>query len=89
MAFLALIKSINPDLVNLRESLSKEPKENLRQAFMLAHQCLDVPPLLEPEGKNQNEDVIISHDGYHSNMKNSLFFSLQTWRAPRRTSSPS
>ncbi|XP_032442163.1 dystrophin isoform X1 [Xiphophorus hellerii] len=49
MAFLALIKSINPDLVNLRESLSKEPKENLRQAFMLAHQCLDVPPLLEPE----------------------------------------
>ncbi|XP_043962645.1 uncharacterized protein clmnb isoform X1 [Gambusia affinis] len=49
MAFLALIKSIKPDLVNLRESLSKEPKENLRQAFMLAHLCLDVPPLLEPE----------------------------------------
>ncbi|XP_014849059.1 PREDICTED: calmin-like [Poecilia mexicana] len=49
MAFLALIKSINPDLVDLRESLSKEPKENLHQAFMLAHQCLDVPPLLEPE----------------------------------------
>ncbi|XP_054900442.1 calmin [Poeciliopsis prolifica] len=49
MAFLALIKSIKPELVDLRQSLSKEPRENLRQAFMLAHQCLDVPPLLEPE----------------------------------------
>lgn len=49
MAFLALIKSINPELVDLRGSLSKEPKENVAQAFMLAHQCLDLPPLLEPE----------------------------------------
>ncbi|XP_015249972.1 PREDICTED: uncharacterized protein LOC107097360 [Cyprinodon variegatus] len=49
LAFLALIKSMNPDLVDLRESLSKEPKENIQQAFMVAHQCLDVPLLLEPE----------------------------------------
>ncbi|KAM4713100.1 calmin [Anableps anableps] len=53
LAFLALIKSVNPDLVDLRASLSKEPKENINQAFTLAHQCLNVPPLLEPEGKNQ------------------------------------
>ncbi|XP_004083858.2 spectrin beta chain, erythrocytic isoform X1 [Oryzias latipes] len=49
LAFLALIKSINPDLVDLRESLSKPPEENLQQAFTVAHRSLDVPPLLEPE----------------------------------------
>uniref|UniRef100_A0A3P9IQ83 Spectrin beta chain, erythrocytic n=1 Tax=Oryzias latipes TaxID=8090 RepID=A0A3P9IQ83_ORYLA len=49
LAFLALIKSINPDLVDLRESLSKPPKENLQQAFTVAHRSLDVPPLLELE----------------------------------------
>ncbi|XP_024147028.1 nesprin-1 isoform X3 [Oryzias melastigma] len=49
LAFLALIKSINPDLVNLRESLSKPPKENLQQAFTVAHCSLEVPPLLELE----------------------------------------
>ncbi|CAN9507633.1 unnamed protein product [Ophioblennius macclurei] len=48
-AFLGLIKSINPDLVDLRESLSKQPKENIQQAFTIAHQSLDIPPLLEPE----------------------------------------
>lgn len=52
LAFLALIKSINPDLVDLRASLSREPKENVQQAFIIAHQSLDVPPLLEPEGKS-------------------------------------
>uniref|UniRef100_A0A8C7ZFX4 Calmin b n=1 Tax=Oryzias sinensis TaxID=183150 RepID=A0A8C7ZFX4_9TELE len=49
LAFLALIKSINPDLVDLRESLSKPPKENLQQAFTVAHRSLGVPPLLELE----------------------------------------
>ncbi|XP_041831096.1 dystrophin, isoforms A/C/F/G/H isoform X2 [Melanotaenia boesemani] len=49
LAFLAMIKSINPDLVDLKENLSKEPKDNIQQAFMIAHHNLDVPPLLEPE----------------------------------------
>ncbi|XP_026196811.1 uncharacterized protein zgc:100997 isoform X2 [Anabas testudineus] len=49
LAFLALIKSVNPDVVDLRESLSREPRENIEQAFMIAHQSLDIPPLLEPE----------------------------------------
>ncbi|XP_047430505.1 dystrophin, isoforms A/C/F/G/H isoform X2 [Mugil cephalus] len=49
LAFLAMIKSINPDLVDLWDSLSREPKENIQQAFIIAHQSLDVPPLLEPE----------------------------------------
>ncbi|XP_044232204.1 uncharacterized protein clmnb [Thunnus albacares] len=49
LAFLAMIKSINPALVDLRESLSREPRENIHQAFMIAHHSLDIPPLLEPE----------------------------------------
>uniref|UniRef100_A0A3B4H6U4 Calmin n=1 Tax=Pundamilia nyererei TaxID=303518 RepID=A0A3B4H6U4_9CICH len=49
LAFLALVKSINPVMVDLRESFHRDPVENIRQAFMIAHHSLDVPPLLEPE----------------------------------------
>ena len=51
LAFLAMIKSINPALVDLRETLSREPRENIQLAFTIAHNSLDIPPLLEPEGK--------------------------------------
>uniref|UniRef100_A0A8D2ZT67 Calponin-homology (CH) domain-containing protein n=1 Tax=Scophthalmus maximus TaxID=52904 RepID=A0A8D2ZT67_SCOMX len=44
-----MIKSINPDLVDLRESLSREPREIMQQAFTVAHHSLDITPLLEPE----------------------------------------
>ncbi|XP_030577751.1 calmin isoform X2 [Archocentrus centrarchus] len=49
LAFLALVKSINPVMVDLRESFFRDPKENIQQAFMIAHHSLDIPPLLEPE----------------------------------------
>lgn len=52
LAFLAMIKSIDPDLVDLRDSLSREPRDNIQLAFTVAHHSLDIPPLLEPEGKN-------------------------------------
>ena len=52
LALLAMIKSINPALVALRESLSREPRKNIQQAFMIAHHSLDIPTLLEPEGKS-------------------------------------
>lgn len=51
LAFLALIKSINPYLVDLTESLSKQPRENIQLAFTIAQHSLDIQPLLEPEGK--------------------------------------
>lgn len=50
MAIVALIKSINPALVDLRESLSSDPRQNIQLAFEIAHRCLDIPPLLESEG---------------------------------------
>ncbi|XP_032398732.1 uncharacterized protein clmnb isoform X2 [Etheostoma spectabile] len=49
LAFLAMIKSINPALVDMKESLPREPREKIQLAFMIAHHSLDIPPLLEPE----------------------------------------
>ncbi|XP_008285598.1 eukaryotic translation initiation factor 5B [Stegastes partitus] len=75
LAFLALIKSINPGLVDLKESLSREPKENIQLAFMTAHQSLDIPPLLEPEDvmcTSPDEQSIITYIsmflGHHSSI---------------------
>lgn len=50
MAIVALIRSINPALVDLRESWSSDPRQNLQLAFNIADRCLDIPPLLESEG---------------------------------------
>ncbi|KAI4801806.1 hypothetical protein KUCAC02_019677 [Chaenocephalus aceratus] len=64
LAFLAMIKSINTALVDLRASLSREPRENIKLAFMLAHHNLDIPPLLEPEdvsGTSPDEQSIITY----------------------------
>ncbi|XP_029318618.1 calmin [Cottoperca gobio] len=64
LAFLAMIKSINPALVDLRESLSREPRENIQLAFMIAHHSLDIPPLMEPEdvsGTSPDEQSIITY----------------------------
>uniref|UniRef100_UPI003AADDB7A uncharacterized protein clmnb isoform X3 n=1 Tax=Centroberyx gerrardi TaxID=166262 RepID=UPI003AADDB7A len=49
LAFLAMIKSIDPGLVDLRDSLSRAPRENIQEAFMIAQRSLGIPPLLEPE----------------------------------------
>ncbi|KAL7388846.1 hypothetical protein ABVT39_021797 [Epinephelus coioides] len=64
LAFLALIKSLNPALVDLRESLSREPRENILLAFTIASHSLDIPPLLEPEdvlGTSPDERSIITY----------------------------
>ncbi|KAM8846250.1 uncharacterized protein clmnb [Synchiropus picturatus] len=64
LAFLALIKSLNPALVDLRESLSREPRENMQQAFAVAQRSLEIPPLLEPEDvlrSSPDEQSIITY----------------------------
>ncbi|XP_055362352.1 uncharacterized protein clmnb isoform X2 [Betta splendens] len=64
LAFLAVIKSINPGLVDLRASLSREPRDNVERAFALAHQHLDIPRLLEPEDvtcSSPDEQSIITY----------------------------
>ncbi|XP_059208702.1 calmin [Centropristis striata] len=49
LAFLAVIKSIDPSLVDMRKALLRNAKENLEDGFRIAHYSLGIPRLLEPE----------------------------------------
>ncbi|XP_041810483.1 calmin isoform X2 [Chelmon rostratus] len=49
LAFLAVIKSIDPSLVDMRRALLRTARENLEDAFRIAHYSLGIPRLLEPE----------------------------------------
>ncbi|KAM6912176.1 uncharacterized protein clmna [Xenentodon cancila] len=49
LAFLALIKSIDSSLVDMRKALLRSPRENLEDAFRISHFSLGIPRLLEPE----------------------------------------
>ncbi|XP_061667374.1 uncharacterized protein LOC133496170 isoform X2 [Syngnathoides biaculeatus] len=64
LAFLALIKSVNPTLVDLKESLSMEPRECIEQAFTIAHRYFDMPTLLDAQDVARNspdEQSIITY----------------------------
>lgn len=50
LAFLAVIKSIDPSLVDMRRALLRSSRENIEEAFRTAHYSLGIPRLLEPEG---------------------------------------
>ncbi|XP_051941632.1 uncharacterized protein clmna isoform X2 [Hippocampus zosterae] len=54
LAFLAVIKSIDPSLVDMRRALLRSAQENLDDAFRIAHYCLGIPRLLEPEDVTTN-----------------------------------
>ncbi|XP_029807746.1 calmin [Suricata suricatta] len=49
MAFLAVIKAIDPSLVDMKQALEDSMRENLEKAFRIAHEALHIPRLLEPE----------------------------------------
>ncbi|XP_058511358.1 calmin [Ochotona princeps] len=49
MAFLAIIKAIDPSLVDMKQALEDSPRENLEKAFSVAHEVLHIPRLLDPE----------------------------------------
>lgn len=53
LAFLAVIKSIDPSLVDMRKALLRTAKENLEDGFRIAHYSLGIPRLLEPEGNKK------------------------------------
>lgn len=54
LAFLAVIKSIDTSLVDMRKALLRTPRENLEDAFRIAHYSLGIPRLLEPEDVTLN-----------------------------------
>ncbi|XP_036061378.1 calmin isoform X3 [Onychomys torridus] len=49
LAFLAVIKAIDPSLVDMKQALEDSTRENLEKAFRIAHDILHIPRLLEPE----------------------------------------
>uniref|UniRef100_A0A2K6EI59 Calmin n=2 Tax=Propithecus coquereli TaxID=379532 RepID=A0A2K6EI59_PROCO len=49
LAFLAVIKAIDPSLVDMKQALEDSTRENLEKAFSIAHDALSIPRLLEPE----------------------------------------
>lgn len=51
LAFLAIIKAIDPSLVDIKKGLENTAGENLEDAFRIAYYNLGIPRLLEPEGK--------------------------------------
>lgn len=59
LAFLAVIKSIDPSLVDMRKALLRTARENLEEAFRIAHYSLGIPRLLEPEGKEKKHEMIL------------------------------
>lgn len=61
LAFLAVIKSIDTSLVDMRKALLRTPRENLEEAFRTAHYSLGIPRLLEPEGSKTIWTLLQSH----------------------------
>ncbi|XP_028919924.1 calmin isoform X3 [Ornithorhynchus anatinus] len=49
LAFLAVIKAIDPTLVDMKQALEDSARENLERAFSVAQDRLHIPRLLEPE----------------------------------------
>lgn len=58
LAFLAVIKSIDPSLVDMRRALLRSPRENIEEAFRTAHYSLGIPRLLEPEGTTDSLNAL-------------------------------
>lgn len=59
LAFLAIIKSIDSTLIDMRKALLRNAKENVEDAFRIAHYSLGIPRLLEPDGNKKNKQNLI------------------------------
>ncbi|NXO01505.1 SYNE2 protein, partial [Rhinopomastus cyanomelas] len=64
LPFLAIIQTLQPGLVDLEKAKSRSNKENLKEAFIIAEQELNIPRLLEPEDvdiMNPDEKSIMTY----------------------------
>lgn len=59
LAFLAVIKAIDPSLVDMKAALEDSMRENLEKAFRIAHDALHIPRLLEPEGSSGSRALFL------------------------------
>lgn len=51
MAFLGLVKVLDPSLVNLNDFATASAAQRMNSAFSLAHERLNVPRLLDVSGE--------------------------------------
>ncbi|XP_030307946.1 nesprin-2 [Calypte anna] len=64
LAFLAIIQTLRPGLVDLEKAKTRSNKENLKEAFRIAELELNIPRLLEPEDvdiMNPDEKSIMTY----------------------------
>ncbi|NXN32397.1 SYNE2 protein, partial [Nycticryphes semicollaris] len=64
LAFLAIIQTLQPGLVDLEKAKCRSNKENLKEAFRIAELELNIPRLLEPEDvdiMNPDEKSIMTY----------------------------
>ncbi|XP_071413447.1 nesprin-2 isoform X2 [Pithys albifrons albifrons] len=64
LAFLAIIQTLRPGLVDLEKAKARSNKENLKEAFRIAELELNIPRLLEPEDvdiMNPDEKSIMTY----------------------------
>ncbi|XP_009951897.1 PREDICTED: nesprin-2-like, partial [Leptosomus discolor] len=64
LPFLAIIQTLRPGLVDLEKAKARSNKENLKEAFRIAEQELNIPRLLEPEDvdiMNPDEKSIMTY----------------------------
>ncbi|XP_060036990.1 calmin isoform X3 [Erinaceus europaeus] len=64
LAFLAVIKAIDPSLVDMKQALEDSMRDNLERAFRVAQDALHIPRLLEPEDimvDNPDEQSIVTY----------------------------
>lgn len=66
LAFLAVIKAIDPSLVDMKQALEDSMRENLEKAFSIAHDALHIPRLLEPEGSSGSLSFFLFNNFYYT-----------------------
>ncbi|VDK35688.1 unnamed protein product [Taenia asiatica] len=58
VAFNAIVHSIDPRLVDMREVERGSNRENLHRAFTVAEEKLGIPKILDPEGKPDEKSIM-------------------------------
>lgn len=59
VAFNAIVHSIDPRLVDMRDVERRSNRENLQRAFTVAEEKLGIPKILDPEGRTSHSAIFI------------------------------
>lgn len=74
LAFCALIHRHRPDLIDYNKLSKDNPLENLNTAFDVAEKYLDIPRMLDPDGKYIYIYFFLNVSSHSKQMLNALHF---------------